>query len=66
MSTDTQAQLPGNACTAALPDSAEKARFITGCTICHDIGAEAVRRKRSRDEWIAAIALMRGGLMSTA
>lgn len=59
---DTVQQVPGNAWLAGLPDSPEKARFVTGCTICHDVGAEPVRRVRSRDEWIAAIALMREGL----
>ncbi len=55
-------QLPGNVWLAALPESDYKARFVTGCTICHDIGAEPVRRRRSREEWIAAIKTMREGL----
>lgn len=55
-------QLPGNVWLADLPAGEFKARFVTGCTICHDIGAEPVRRERSREEWIAAIAMMRGGL----
>jgi len=55
-------QLPGNAWLAGLPDTDYKARFVTGCTICHDIGAEPVRRKRTREEWITAIKLMREGL----
>lgn len=59
---DTAAQLPGNAWLAAIPDSDYKARFVTGCTICHDVGAEPVRRQRSREEWIAAIKTMREGL----
>ena len=59
---DTAAQLPGNVWLAALPDGDYKARFITGCTICHDTGAEPVRRQRSRDEWIAAIKMMRESL----
>ncbi|MDP6182448.1 MAG: carboxypeptidase regulatory-like domain-containing protein [Gammaproteobacteria bacterium] len=56
------AQLPGNTWLAALPEGSYKARFVTGCTICHDIGAEPIRRRRSREEWIAAIKLMREGL----
>ena len=59
---DPAAQLPGNAWVAALPDGPYKARFLTGCTICHDAGAEAVRRPRSRDDWIAAIEMMRDQL----
>ncbi len=59
---DKPEQLPGNVWLADLPDGEFKARFVTGCTICHDIGAEPVRRERSREEWIAAIAMMRGGL----
>jgi len=55
-------ELPGNVWLAALPASDYKARFVTGCTICHDIGAEPVRRRRNREEWIAAIKMMRESL----
>jgi streptogramin lyase len=59
---DTASQLPGNAWIAALPDSPYKARFVTGCTICHDAGAEAVRRPRSHADWVTAIKNMREAL----
>jgi streptogramin lyase len=59
---DTVGELPGNVWLAAIPESDYKARFVTGCTICHDIGAEPVRRRRNREEWIAAIKMMREGL----
>ena len=59
---DIAEQLPANAWLAALPDGAYKARFVTGCTICHDTGAEPVRRQRSRESWIATIRMMREAL----
>jgi len=52
-------QLPGNAWLAALPDGSYKARFVTGCTICHDMGAPAARGPRTRAEWEEVIRLMR-------
>ncbi|NQV20577.1 MAG: carboxypeptidase regulatory-like domain-containing protein, partial [Rhodospirillales bacterium] len=52
-------QLPGNAWLAALPEGDFKARFITGCTICHDGGSKIVRGPRDEDEWSAVIQLMR-------
>lgn len=60
--TDPTKQLPSNMWLAALPDSEFKARFITGCTICHDPGSEAMLRPRNEQEWEAAIQMMRDQL----
>lgn len=60
--TDPTNQLPGNMWLAALPDGEFKARFITGCTICHDAGSEAMRKPRNEQEWVAAIQMMRDQL----
>lgn len=52
-------QLPGNAWLADLPDGPFKARFITGCTICHDLGSKPIRGKqRTEEEWVAVIEWM--------
>ncbi len=56
--TDPVDQLPGNVWLADLPEGAFKARFITGCTICHDLGSKTIRKQRSEEEWVAAIQLM--------
>jgi len=56
---DVAAQTPGYAWLAALPPGPYKARFITGCTICHDPGAERVRLQRTHAEWVTAIDWMR-------
>lgn len=56
---DSTDQLPGHAWLADLPDGAFKARFVAGCTICHDLGAKAIRgRRRSKEEWVAVINTM--------
>lgn len=60
--TDPTNQLPSNMWLAALPDGDFKARFITGCTICHDPGSETLRRPRNEQEWEAAIQMMRDNL----
>lgn len=60
--TDPTNQLPSNMWLAALPDGEFKARFITGCTICHDPGSEILRRPRNEQEWEAAIQMMRDNL----
>lgn len=59
---DLYTQAPGYAWLAALPNDAMKARFITGCAICHDPGAEAVRRPRDHAAWVATIQQMRESL----
>ncbi|MCC6706990.1 MAG: carboxypeptidase regulatory-like domain-containing protein [Gammaproteobacteria bacterium] len=59
VATDANARMPGYAWLAALPNSEFKARFITGCTICHDAGAERVRLPKDHAGWVAAIEMMR-------
>lgn len=56
---DANARMPGYAWLAALPDSEFKARFITGCTICHDVAGERVRLPKDHAAWVAAIEMMR-------
>lgn len=56
---DANADMPGYAWLAALPNSEFKARFITGCTICHDVGGERVRLPKDHAAWLAAIEMMR-------
>ena len=58
-SSDNRAQIPSYAWLAALPNSEFKARFVTGCTICHDVGAERVRAPKDHGAWVAAIQMMR-------
>lgn len=56
--TDPTDQLPGNMWVAALPDGEFKARFITGCTICHDPGSKTIRKPRTEQDWAEKIELM--------
>jgi virginiamycin B lyase len=56
---DIADQTPGNLWLAALPEGDLKARFITGCTICHDGGSKMVRGPRDEDEWLSVIQMMR-------
>lgn len=55
-STDQQA---GNAWLAALPNGATKTQFITGCTICHDMGSPITRQPRDEAGWADIITMMR-------
>lgn len=56
---DIAQQLPASAWLASLPDGEYKARFLRGCSICHDMGGPATRKQRSVDEWVAVIKMMR-------
>jgi virginiamycin B lyase len=44
---------------AALPEGDMNARFITGCTVCHEGGSKIVRGPRDQDDWEAVIQMMR-------
>lgn len=54
--------LPSSHWLSLLPDGQQKREFILNCGTCHEISHDRVMvdgRPRTRDEWMAAIAIMR-------
>lgn len=51
--------VPGAAWLQQLPEGELKAAFVTGCTICHDMGSPVARAERNAEQWQDMIATMR-------
>lgn len=58
-SDDLRLHLAGNAWLGALPAEPMKFTFITGCTICHDMGSPIAGQTRDFDGWVDIIEMMR-------
>jgi len=56
---ETPELLAGNAVLAALPAEPMKFTFITGCTICHDMGSPIAGQPRDFQGWVDIIEQMR-------
>lgn len=52
-------RIAGTAWLSRLPHGRLKRQFISGCTICHDMGSERARSPETAEDWRAIMAQMR-------